>query len=103
MTEPRNPWLSRHGARPRYRRVVFFATFRPARRDRTYDARIGAPPGRLERPHTAPEAAALSTELRGQGPSIVLVQQFTSGGASPGVMPTCVVVVDEGAPSVGVD
>jgi hypothetical protein len=26
-----------------------------------------APPGRLERPHTAPEAAALSAELRGQG------------------------------------
>jgi hypothetical protein len=26
-----------------------------------------APPGRLERPRTAPEAAALSAELRGQG------------------------------------
>jgi hypothetical protein len=26
---------------------------------------LSVPPGRLERPHTAPEAAALSTELRG--------------------------------------
>ena len=28
------------------------------------------PPGRLERPHTAPEAAALSTELRGLGTTL---------------------------------
>jgi hypothetical protein len=30
-------------------------------------------------------------------------QQLTSGGASPGVMPTGVVVVDDGARSMGVD